>query len=48
LPLLINRFQSLESHHEIIRRTMRRNVARYRLAVERQFDLVSRSGVLDL
>jgi polysaccharide pyruvyl transferase WcaK-like protein len=48
LPLLINRFQSLEANHEIVRRTMRRNVAKYRLAVETQFDLVSRSGVLDL
>jgi polysaccharide pyruvyl transferase WcaK-like protein len=48
LPLLINRFQSLEAHHEIVRHTMRRNVAKYRLAIQTQFDLISRSGVLDL
>jgi len=48
LPLLINRFQSLEVHHEIVRHTMRRKVAKYRLAIQTQFDLVSRSGVLDL
>lgn len=48
LPLLINRFQSLEANHEIVGRTMQHAVARYRLAIETQFDLVFRSGLLNL
>ena len=40
LSLLINRFQSLEANHEIARSTMQRTVAKYRLAIETQFDLV--------
>jgi polysaccharide pyruvyl transferase WcaK-like protein len=48
LSLLINRFKSLEDNHEIVRRTMQRSVARYRLAVETQFDLVFQSNLLNL
>ena len=45
LPLLINRFRSLEANHEIVGRTMQHAVARYRLAIETQFDLVFQSGL---
>jgi polysaccharide pyruvyl transferase WcaK-like protein len=48
LPLLINRFQSLEANHEIVGRKMQHAVARYRLAIEAQFELVFRSGLLNL
>jgi len=47
LPLLISRFQSLEANQEIVGRTMRHAVARYRLALKTQFDLVFRSGPLN-
>ena len=45
LPLLINRFQSLEANHEIVGRTMQHAVAGYRLAIETQFDFVFQSGL---
>jgi len=48
LPLLINRFQTLEANHEIVGRTMQHAVARYRLAIETQFELVFQSGLLNL
>ena len=48
LSLVINRFQSLEANHEGIKRSMQQSVAKYRLAVESQFDLVFRSRLLSL
>jgi polysaccharide pyruvyl transferase WcaK-like protein len=48
LPLLINRFQSLEANHEFAARTIQHAVARYRLAIGTQFDLVFQSGLLNL
>lgn len=48
LSLIINRFKSLEANHEMVRRTMQRSVAKYRLAVETQFELVFQSHLLNL
>jgi polysaccharide pyruvyl transferase WcaK-like protein len=48
LPLLINRFQGLEANQELVGRTMQHAVARYRLAIATQFDLVFWSGLLNL
>jgi polysaccharide pyruvyl transferase WcaK-like protein len=48
LSLVINRFQSLEANHEAIKRSMQQSVAKYRLAVETQFDLVFRSRLPSL
>jgi polysaccharide pyruvyl transferase WcaK-like protein len=48
LPLLIDRFQNLEVNHEIVRRTMQRAAAKYRVAIEAQFDLMFHSGLLNI
>jgi polysaccharide pyruvyl transferase WcaK-like protein len=48
LPLLVDRFQSLEANHEVVSRSIQRSVAKYGLAVETQLDLVFRSGLLIL
>jgi len=42
LPLLISRFQGLEANHEIVGRKMQHAVARYRLAIETQFEQLFR------
>ena len=48
LPPLINCFRRLEANHAVVRQAMKQNVAKYRLAVMSQFDLVFRSSLRDL